>query len=323
MFDQEGVHEIYREWHRVLAEYDGDRALVAEAWVEPIERLARYVRPDEMHQAFNFAFLTTTWDAPSLRRVVTASLTASDAVGAPTTWVAVQPRHRAAHVAAGSGPGQRAAQRHRPRRRAARRGTRPAPGTRGVAHHAGTAGIGLPLPGRGARPARAHGARRRPATGPRVVALGAQRTRSRRLPSAAAVGEGRARVRLLGDRRDVAAAARLVGRLCARRAARASRVPRTRPTARRSRCAHSSGSAPGHWPGPAGLPRIDDQGTCRVRQLRRARGSPISAPVRRRCPDGAVVLHASGKLAPSRGTTFRALRHHGCGPACELSLLTR
>ena len=87
MFDQEGVHEIYREWHRVLAEYDGDRALVAEAWVEPIERLARYVRPDEMHQAFNFAFLTTTWDAPSLRRVVTASLTASDAVGAPTTWV--------------------------------------------------------------------------------------------------------------------------------------------------------------------------------------------------------------------------------------------
>jgi len=87
MFDQEGVHEIYREWHRVLAAYDGDRALVAEAWVEPIERLARYVRADEMHQAFNFAFLTTTWDAPSLRRVVTASLEASDAVGAPTTWV--------------------------------------------------------------------------------------------------------------------------------------------------------------------------------------------------------------------------------------------
>ncbi len=87
MFDQDGVHDIYRSWHRVLAEYDGDRALVAEAWVEPLARLARYVRPDEMHQAFNFAFLTAHWDAAALRTVVTASLEASDAVGAPTTWV--------------------------------------------------------------------------------------------------------------------------------------------------------------------------------------------------------------------------------------------
>ena len=87
MFDQEGVHEIYRAWNRVLAEYDGDRALVAEAWVEPLSRLARYVRPDEMQQAFNFAFLATLWHAPSLRDVITASYAASDAVGAPTTWV--------------------------------------------------------------------------------------------------------------------------------------------------------------------------------------------------------------------------------------------
>lgn len=87
MWDQEGVHDIYRAWHRVLAEYEGDRCLVAEAWVEPLSRLARYVRPDEMHQAFNFSFLTTLWDAPALREVVTASLGASDAVGAPTTWV--------------------------------------------------------------------------------------------------------------------------------------------------------------------------------------------------------------------------------------------
>lgn len=86
-FDQDGVHEIYRAWHRVLAEYDGDRALVAEAWVEPLSRLARYVRPDEMHQAFNFSFLTTAWKARPLRTVLAASLAANDAVGAPTTWV--------------------------------------------------------------------------------------------------------------------------------------------------------------------------------------------------------------------------------------------
>ncbi len=87
MFDQEGVHQVYRDWHRVLAEYDGERVLVAEAWIDPPERLARYVRPDEMHQAFNFEFLASPWDAAALRSVIEASYRANDAVGAPTTWV--------------------------------------------------------------------------------------------------------------------------------------------------------------------------------------------------------------------------------------------
>ena len=87
MFDQDGVHEIYREWRAVLDEYDGDRILVAEAWVEPLERLAKYVRSDEMHQAFNFDFLVTRWDAAALRDSITGSYAANDAVGAPTTWV--------------------------------------------------------------------------------------------------------------------------------------------------------------------------------------------------------------------------------------------
>ncbi|WBB82560.1 glycoside hydrolase family 13 protein [Micromonospora sp. WMMD882] len=87
MWDQDGVHEIYREWRRLLDSYDGQRILVAEAWVEPAERLARYVRPDEMHQAFNFEYLLAAWTAPAQYAVITRSLEATDAVGAPTTWV--------------------------------------------------------------------------------------------------------------------------------------------------------------------------------------------------------------------------------------------
>ncbi|QGQ20211.1 DUF3459 domain-containing protein [Cellulomonas sp. JZ18] len=87
MFDQDGVHEIYRSWNRLLASYPGDRAMVGEACVEPAERAARYVRPDEMQQAFNFPFLQCRWDAEALRRVITVSLEADGAVGAPTTWV--------------------------------------------------------------------------------------------------------------------------------------------------------------------------------------------------------------------------------------------
>lgn len=87
MWDQDGVHEIYRRWRRVLDEYEGDRALTAEAWVPDLDRLALYVRPDEMQQAFNFDFLTAPWDAAAYRTVITDSLAANDAVGAPTTWV--------------------------------------------------------------------------------------------------------------------------------------------------------------------------------------------------------------------------------------------
>jgi alpha-glucosidase len=87
MWDQDGVHEIYRSWRRILAEYGEDRVLVAEAWVQPAERLAQYVRPDEMHQAFNFEYLQAAWNAPTQRNVITRSLAATDAVDAPTTWV--------------------------------------------------------------------------------------------------------------------------------------------------------------------------------------------------------------------------------------------
>ncbi|HEX5857047.1 MAG TPA: alpha-amylase family glycosyl hydrolase, partial [Microbacterium sp.] len=84
---QDSVHEVYRDWHKVLAEYDGDRALCAEAWLPTIEKTALWVRPDEMHQAFNFTYLETAWDAPALRRVIDDSIRGFAAVGAPSTWV--------------------------------------------------------------------------------------------------------------------------------------------------------------------------------------------------------------------------------------------
>nr|WP_242670681.1 glycoside hydrolase family 13 protein [Kocuria indica] len=86
-FDQDGVHEIYRDWHTVLQEYPGDRMLVVEAWVGPAERLARYVRPDEAQQAFNFDFLVAGWHRDRMRDTVEISLRANAAVGAPSTWV--------------------------------------------------------------------------------------------------------------------------------------------------------------------------------------------------------------------------------------------
>ncbi|MFC9298723.1 glycoside hydrolase family 13 protein [Streptomyces sp. NPDC057011] len=86
-FDQDGVHEIHRSWRRLLDSYPGQRIGVAEAWAPTSERLALYVRPDEMHQAFNFRFLNCPWDTGAMRTVVDESLSATASVGAPTTWV--------------------------------------------------------------------------------------------------------------------------------------------------------------------------------------------------------------------------------------------
>jgi len=84
---QDEVHDIYRDWHKVMAEYDGDRALCGEAWLPTLKKTALWVRPDEMHQTFNFPYLMTEWDAAALRTVIRDSLDAFGEVGAPSTWV--------------------------------------------------------------------------------------------------------------------------------------------------------------------------------------------------------------------------------------------
>jgi alpha-glucosidase len=86
-WDREEVHEIYREWRAVADEYPDPRVFVAEAWVHNFARLAQYVRPDELHTAFNFDFLMTPWRGAALRRSIDAALEAHAAVGAPPTWV--------------------------------------------------------------------------------------------------------------------------------------------------------------------------------------------------------------------------------------------
>ena len=85
-WDVEEVHHILRRWRRIGDSYDGDRVFIAEAVVNGPERLSRYLRPDEMHTAFNFQFLKASWD-PGLRAVIDSTLAALAIVQAPATWV--------------------------------------------------------------------------------------------------------------------------------------------------------------------------------------------------------------------------------------------
>jgi alpha-glucosidase len=80
--DQPEVHEIYRDWRR-LADAYRERVLVGEVVFSEQRRIAPYLRPDELHLAFNFSLLFEDWDAQALRASIAESLAALPVV----TWV--------------------------------------------------------------------------------------------------------------------------------------------------------------------------------------------------------------------------------------------
>jgi alpha-glucosidase len=85
--DRDELHSIYRSWRRIADGYAEPRILAAEIWLADPDRFAKYLRPNEIHTAFNFDFMTQPWDARALRRAIQATLDSHLPVGAPPTWV--------------------------------------------------------------------------------------------------------------------------------------------------------------------------------------------------------------------------------------------
>ncbi|WP_202866213.1 glycoside hydrolase family 13 protein [Kribbella turkmenica] len=86
LWDQDGVHEIYREWRKVLNEYDPPRSAVAEAFV-PAARRARYASAEGLGQAFNFDLLQADWEYAKFRQVIEDNLALAELNGSSSTWV--------------------------------------------------------------------------------------------------------------------------------------------------------------------------------------------------------------------------------------------
>jgi alpha-glucosidase len=85
--DRDELHDVYRSWRAVADSYPEPRLLVGEVWLPDAARFARYLRPDELHTAFNFDTLARPWDAAQLRASIDTTLAAHAPVGAPATWV--------------------------------------------------------------------------------------------------------------------------------------------------------------------------------------------------------------------------------------------
>ena len=87
MWDQPEVHDVYRSWHKILDEAGPDRMAVAEAWTSTVESMAAFIRPDELDQTFNFAWLLAEWNAETFAEVITDTLASVASVDASPTWV--------------------------------------------------------------------------------------------------------------------------------------------------------------------------------------------------------------------------------------------
>ncbi len=85
--DRDEVHDVYRRWRKVADSYTPPKALIGEIWLADQERFARYLRPDELHTAFNFDFLTAAWDLGSLRDAIHRTLDIHRQIDATPTWV--------------------------------------------------------------------------------------------------------------------------------------------------------------------------------------------------------------------------------------------
>lgn len=93
MWDQPEVHDIYRSWRAIGNAYAPQKYFVGEIWVPSAERLADYMRPDELHNAFSFDLLVQPWEASRFARAIDTGLTVGR--GRPAWTLANHDVHRA------------------------------------------------------------------------------------------------------------------------------------------------------------------------------------------------------------------------------------
>ncbi|MDP4501524.1 glycoside hydrolase family 13 protein [Nonomuraea turcica] len=104
VWGQPEVHNVYRDWRRLLDSYPGERMAVGEVWTDSSEDLALYLRPDELQQSFNFAWLQAPWSPTAFKKVI------DDTLGTVpfATWVLSNHdvvRHRTRYETADPGTG--------------------------------------------------------------------------------------------------------------------------------------------------------------------------------------------------------------------------
>jgi alpha-glucosidase len=69
-YDADGVHDVLRRWRRVAQEYPTEKFLVGEVVVRDADRLARYLRRDELQSTLSFDLCKIVWNADAFRQMI-------------------------------------------------------------------------------------------------------------------------------------------------------------------------------------------------------------------------------------------------------------
>jgi alpha-glucosidase len=95
MWNQPGVHEIFKRWRAIAESYDRELTLLGEVWLAPSDA-ADYIRAGELNQVFYFDLLQQPFEAGAFRLSIDESLAGLKHVeGAPTWTLNSHDVHRA------------------------------------------------------------------------------------------------------------------------------------------------------------------------------------------------------------------------------------
>ena len=83
VWDRDEVLSVYEDWRRLTETYAPERMMVGEVFLYDVARVAQYVGPARLHQAFNFTVMRCGYDAGELGTAVAAALEAFET----PTWV--------------------------------------------------------------------------------------------------------------------------------------------------------------------------------------------------------------------------------------------
>ena len=94
LWNQPGVHQIFKRWRAIADSYDRELTLLGEVWLSPADA-ADYIRPGELKQVFYFDLLQQPFEAGAFRLSITETLAGlKNAEGVPTWTLNSHDVHR-------------------------------------------------------------------------------------------------------------------------------------------------------------------------------------------------------------------------------------
>jgi alpha-glucosidase len=94
LWNQPGVHEIFKRWRAIADAYDRELTLIGEVWLPPTDT-ADYIRAGELNQVFYFDLLQQPFDASAFQLSIDESLAGlKHAEGVPTWTLNSHDVHR-------------------------------------------------------------------------------------------------------------------------------------------------------------------------------------------------------------------------------------